>query len=60
MKSDDYEHSEMLLYQIMILEESENAQEAFNFLNEFKDQIVDCLAIMETKGRDMSQRPYHS
>lgn len=46
----DYKHSELLLYQNQILQESGNIQKAFNHLEEFESQIVDKLAVKETLG----------
>lgn len=50
-KQVDYEHSELLLYQNMVLRESGQLQEAFDHLTKFEAQIVDKLTLQETKGR---------
>ena len=40
----------MMLYQVMILEESDQTQQAFDFICNYQSQMVDTLAIKETKG----------
>ena len=42
----------MLLYQLMILEESNQVQKAFDFIKEYKSQMVDTLAVKETEGNN--------
>ncbi|BES92311.1 TPR [Nesidiocoris tenuis] len=44
----DYEHSELLLYQNMVIQESGNLQGALNHLLECQDQICDLLSVEET------------
>ncbi|KAL1129941.1 hypothetical protein AAG570_012885 [Ranatra chinensis] len=44
----DYEHSELLLYQNMVIQESGNIEEALNHLNECKNQICDKVYVEET------------
>lgn len=46
----DYEHSELLLYQNLVLAESGQHDRALKHLDKFHHQILDKLAIMETKG----------
>lgn len=46
----DYKHSELLLYQNQILQESGDAEKALKHLEEFQSQIVDKLAVKETMG----------
>lgn len=46
----DYEHSEMLLYQNMVMQEADMIDESLNHLNTNENQIVDRLYLLETKG----------
>ncbi|CAB3378713.1 Hypothetical predicted protein [Cloeon dipterum] len=46
----DYEHSELLLYQNMVLHESGALQEAISHLERYSEQICDKLSILETYG----------
>ncbi|GAB0093410.1 Glycerol-3-phosphate dehydrogenase [Sergentomyia squamirostris] len=46
----DYKHSELLLYQNQILQESGQVEKAYKHLEEFAYQIVDKLAVKETMG----------
>lgn len=46
----DYEHSELLLYQNMVLAESGQYDRALHHLNKFSSQILDKLSIKETSG----------
>lgn len=46
----DYEHSELLLYQNMVLAESGQYERALQHLHKFDSQILDKLAIKETSG----------
>lgn len=46
----DYEHSELLLYQNMVLAESGQYERALQHLHKFESQILDKLAIKETSG----------
>ena len=46
----DYEHSELLLYQNMVIEESGNSLGVLQHLEKYNDQICDKLALMESKG----------
>lgn len=50
MKSYDYEHSELLLYQNMVYREAGKFEEAFEHLQSYGDQICDKVALMEMKG----------
>ncbi|CAH1394311.1 unnamed protein product [Nezara viridula] len=44
----DYEHSELLLYQNMVIQESGDLKEALNHLTECQTQICDRLSVEET------------
>lgn len=46
----DYKHSELLLYQNQILQESGNLEKALRHLRDFSGQICDKLAVKETMG----------
>ncbi|VVC97607.1 unnamed protein product [Leptidea sinapis] len=46
----DYEHSELLLYQNMVLAESGHYDRALQHLTKFESQILDKLSIKETSG----------
>ncbi|XP_045539538.1 N-alpha-acetyltransferase 15, NatA auxiliary subunit [Papilio machaon] len=46
----DYEHSELLLYQNMVLAESGQYERALQHLHKFQSQILDKLSIKETSG----------
>ncbi|KAJ8922617.1 hypothetical protein NQ315_007649, partial [Exocentrus adspersus] len=46
----DYEHSELLLYQNLVIQESGDLKEALNHLEASQDQIVDKLTLKETLG----------
>lgn len=46
----DYEHSELLLYQDMVLRESGQLNEALKHIELYEDQICDKLAVLETKA----------
>jgi N-alpha-acetyltransferase 15/16, NatA auxiliary subunit len=50
VKGPDYEHSEMLLYQNMVMIDAGLEQNALEHLQEFDSQILDRLAVEETKG----------
>lgn len=47
----DYEQSELLLYQVMILHEAGSYKEALDFLNKNTSQICDRLAVLEYKSQ---------
>ena len=47
----DYEHSELLLYQNMVMREAGNYEDALNHLNKYEDQICDKLSVMEARGK---------
>lgn len=47
----DYEQSELLLYQVMILFEAASYKEALDFLNKHSSQICDRLAVLEYKAQ---------
>lgn len=46
----DYEHSELLLYQNMVIQESGDIEGAFKHLDRYDQQILDRLAVEETYG----------
>ncbi|XP_026318043.1 N-alpha-acetyltransferase 15, NatA auxiliary subunit [Hyposmocoma kahamanoa] len=46
----DYEHSELLLYQNMVLAESGQYERALQHLQKFQSQILDKLSVKETSG----------
>ena len=50
-KGEEYEHSEMLLYKVMILEESGNLDAALSELESGKENLRDSLGYEETKAR---------
>lgn len=50
MKGPDYEHSEMLLYQNIVMIEAGLENNALQHLHDFDQQILDRLAVDETKG----------
>lgn len=47
----DYEHSELLLYQNMVIQESGYLREAVAHLEQYENQILDKLSILETLGK---------
>lgn len=51
LSSFDYEHSELLLYQNMVIQESGALKEALDHLTRYSDQICDKLSIKETLGK---------
>lgn len=52
-KAKDYEHSELLMYQNMILREAGMLKEALKHLDRYEEQIVDKLALQETRGKQV-------
>lgn len=46
----DYEHSEMLLYQNLVMQEADMVDESLHHLNSNENQIVDRLYLLETKA----------
>jgi len=46
----DYEHSELLLYQNMVIQESGDANAALEHLDKYEEQICDKLSLQETRG----------
>ncbi|XP_026679216.1 N-alpha-acetyltransferase 16, NatA auxiliary subunit [Diaphorina citri] len=46
----DFEHSELLLYQSMVIQDSGDLEEAVKHLDRFKEQIHDKLTVEETYG----------
>lgn len=55
-KSLDYEHSELLMYQNLIMREAGMIDEAINHLQRYDKQIVDRLAVEETKAELLLQK----
>ena len=47
---DDYEQSEMLLYQATILDESGQVDQALEHLDTYSNKIVDVVAVNEMRG----------
>ena len=47
----DYEHSELLLYQNMVLQESGDREGALEHLEKYREQICDRAHWLETKAR---------
>ncbi len=52
----DYEHSELLLYQNLVIQESGDTSGALAHLEQYKDQICDKGNFLETKGRWVGSR----
>lgn len=50
----DFEHSEFLLYQNMVIQESGAYDDALKHLQANKEQIYDKVTIQETFGNDCS------
>lgn len=48
--TNNYEHSELLLYQNMVLAESGQYERALHHLQKFQSQISDKLSVKETTG----------
>lgn len=46
----DYKHSELLLYQNQVIQESGNYEKALQHLKKYQGQILDTLAVKETMG----------
>ena len=51
----DYEHSELLLYQNMVMREAGMMSEALQHLCHYENLIVDKLSIKETRGEVRAQ-----
>jgi len=49
----DYEHSELLLYQNMVIQESGDYTAALEHLDKYEEQICDKLSLLETRGLNM-------
>ncbi|XP_033217109.1 N-alpha-acetyltransferase 15, NatA auxiliary subunit isoform X1 [Belonocnema kinseyi] len=47
----DYEHSELLLYQNMLIQESGECEQALRHLDKYSDQICDKITVKETYGK---------
>ncbi|KAM0724811.1 N-alpha-acetyltransferase 15, NatA auxiliary subunit [Formica fusca] len=47
----DYEHSELLLYQNMVIQESGECEQALKHLDKYCDQICDKVTVKETYGK---------
>lgn len=50
VETHDYKHSELLLYQNQVINESGNYGKALTHLERFQSEILDKLAVKETKG----------
>ena len=50
VKPFDYEHSELLLYQNLVLVEAGKYKDAMLHLDTYDKQIVDRVAVQETRG----------
>lgn len=50
VESHDYKHSELLLYQIQVIKESGNYEKAMQHMEKYQVEILDKLAVKETKG----------
>jgi len=55
----DYEHSELLLYQNMVIQESGDIQGALDHLEQYKEQICDKVTWLETKGKQLLIKEDH-
>lgn len=51
----DYEHSELLLYQNMVIRESGTLEEALQHLEKYEEQISDKLSVLETRAEILVQ-----
>ncbi|KAG5673749.1 hypothetical protein PVAND_003769 [Polypedilum vanderplanki] len=51
VESFDYKHSEFLLYQNQVIQESGDLDKAFKHLEEHQGQILDKIAVKETMGK---------
>ncbi|XP_043268220.1 N-alpha-acetyltransferase 15, NatA auxiliary subunit [Venturia canescens] len=47
----DYEHSELLLYQNLVIQESGESEQALRHLDKYGDQICDKVTVKETYGK---------
>ncbi|XP_003703292.1 N-alpha-acetyltransferase 15/16 isoform X2 [Megachile rotundata] len=47
----DYEHSELLLYENMVIQESGECEQALKHLDKYSDQICDKVTVKETYGK---------
>lgn len=47
----DYEHSELLLYQNMVIQESGESEQALKHLDKYSDQICDKVTVKEIYGK---------
>ncbi|XP_063988506.1 N-alpha-acetyltransferase 15, NatA auxiliary subunit isoform X2 [Diachasmimorpha longicaudata] len=47
----DYEHSELLLYQNLVIQESGDSEAALKHLDKYSDQICDKITVKETYGK---------
>lgn len=50
-QGEDYEHSEMLLYKALVLEEAGRFEEALQYLTSSKEQLKDSLSHQEARAR---------
>lgn len=51
----DYESSELLLYQNMVIQDSGDIEQALVHLNEHSEQIFDKVTVKETYGKNQHQ-----
>lgn len=49
-KEHDYEHSELIGYQVMVMVEAGQSQEALDHLHKYSHHVVDKLFVQETRG----------
>lgn len=47
----DYEHSELLLYQNLVIQESGDSEQALKHLDKYSDKICDKITVKETYGK---------
>ena len=47
----DYEHSELLLYQNMVIQEAGNSLAALEHLDKYQEQICDKVTLLETRAK---------
>lgn len=52
----DYETSELLLYQNLVIQESGDHSQALNHLDKYRDKIVDKITVQETYGTFLFSR----
>lgn len=50
-RGEEFEHSEMLFYEALIIEEAGKPQESLDFIEQVKEELQDPLGLKETKAR---------